>query len=475
MPRFRSRSPVIRRPVALSLALALLASLLACSHTPPTSPTVEPPLRFKNAPAPASVTLAQPQAQVPNRWWTLFNDPVLNAMQSQLLSNNLNLQSAAYAVASAQAAVAGSRAALLPQLNVGATATRSDSGPGAPASTTYALQGSMATWEVDLWRRIGQGVDAAQARLSASEYTMAATRLSLQASLCQTYFALRASEELADIIDQAVLSYQKSLELAQNRYQGGITSAADVAQAQTQLLSAQAQQFDARLQRAQLENALALLLGELPSTFTLLRAEPSQRLPAAPMVPTELPSQLLERRPEIAAAQSQIKAAAAQLGVTEAAFFPALTLSATGGIRSNNWRDLLQSSNGLWSLGTNALFSIFDGGARQANRDAARVAFDQSALDYRRTVLLALQEVEDNLAAASALQAQSLIQEQTLEAATRTLSIVQNQYKSGTVSYLNVVTAQNTVLSAQRSLLDVRTRRLSAVNQLLKNLAGRWS
>ena len=488
-PEFRCLSvPCTRAQSALhairpkGLVVWAVAVLLAgCSHAPPAprqAPALEVPAAFREASlfAPANPAAAD----VPDAWWTLFNDPVLDRLHTTLLRDNIQLQSAAAAVANAQAALAASRASLWPAVNLSLGASRSRSATGA-VDNSFSLQGGLSNWELDLWNRLGAGTDAATARLQASGHTLAATRLSLQATLTQTYFSLRAAQALSDILGQTVLSYRKTLELAQNRYQGGVTSAADVAQAQVQLKSAQAQQLEARLQRTQLEHALALLLGRAPAAFDVpapastATAALAAGLPTPPVVPLQLPSSLLERRPDIAAAERQVAAANAQVGAAEAAFFPAVALSVSGGLRNGDWRDLLQAGSRVWALGPTVALNVFDGGAREASRDAARATRDQAVAAYRQTVLTALQEVEDNLAAAHLLQEETALQREALAAAQRALDIAHNQYRAGTVSYLNVVTAQTAVLTAERSLLDARNRHLAAVNQLLKNLAGRWT
>lgn len=412
-------------------------------------------------------------ADVPDAWWTLFNDPVLNTLQTRLLADNQNLQASAAAVAVAQAALGSSRAGTLPAVGVSAGANRSATGNTAPA-TAYTAQGVMATWEIDLWGRISAGVDAASARLDASRYTLAATRLSLQATLVQTYFAIRASQALQAILERSVQSYAQSLKLVGNRQQAGVATLADVAQAKAQLLSTQAQLAEAQLQGTQLTHALALLVGQAPGNFVVAANPLPTDLPTLPAVPEQLPANLLERRPDIAAAERQVTAANAQVGAAQAAFFPALTLSASAGVRGSELGNLFQASNNLWALGNAVAVSLFDGGARDAAKASARASHDQTVATYKQTVLVALQEVEDNLAAAGQLGQSVQAQRQALAAAQQALDVLQNQYKAGTVGYLNVLAAQNTVLSAERSLLDARNRQLTAVNQLLKNIAGRW-
>jgi len=268
-----------------------------------------------------------------------------------------------------------------------------------------------------------------------------------------------------------VAAYQRSLDLTQNRYTAGIASAADVAQATTQLKSTQAQQVEANSSRAQLEHALATLLGKPASAFGMTR---TATLPQAPSIPVQLPASLLERRPDIAAAERRVAAANAQIGVAQSAFFPAITLSGSAGFRGAELAELISSPSLFWSIGPALAFTLFDGGARKSAEDSAKASADQATATYRQTVLTAFQEVEDNLVIAASLEEEIALQADAFKAAERSLEIASNQYKAGTVSYLNVVTAQTTALSAERTLLDVRNRRLAAITQLLKNLAGRW-
>ena len=289
--------------------------------------------------------------------------------------------------------------------------------------------------------------------------------------MAQTYFSLRAAEANVQILRETLQAYERSWELTRNRQQAGVASVADVAQAESQYKSTQVQLLEAETTRTQLENALAALLGQAPASFSL---PATGALPQPPVVPAQLPSQLLERRPDIAAAERRVAAANAQIGVAQAAFFPALTLSGTAGYRGSELSNLFNAPSLFWSLGPQLALSLFDGGARTAAVESARAANEQAAATYRQTVLTALQEVEDNLTAATALAQEQQLQTEALAAAQRALEVVSNQYRAGTVGYLNVITAQATVLSAQRSLIDVRSRRLAAVNTLLKNVAGRW-
>ncbi len=458
---------------ALMAGLAGMA-LIACSTPPPyQKPELEMPAAFKES---SLWKTARPDAAgVPDDWWLLFNDPVLNELQKQVVVGNETLKASAAQYQVARAALGSSRAALLPTFGASAGASRGASAGNAasgnlPATTSYSV-GASASWELDLWGRVAGTISNAQARVQASAADLAAVRLSLQATLVQTYFSLRAAESQVALLDRSVRAYQRSLDLTQNRYTAGIASAADVAQATTQLKSTQAQQVEANSSRAQLEHALATILGKPASAFGLNR---TATLPPAPRIPVQLPATLLERRPDIAAAERRVAAANAQIGVAQSAFFPAITLSGSAGFRGSDLAELITSPNLFWSIGPALALTLFDGGARRSAEDSAKASADQATATYRQTVLTALQEVEDNLVIAASLGEEAALQADALKAAERSLEIANNQYKAGTVSYLNVVTAQATALSAERTLLDVRNRRLAAITQLLKNLAGRW-
>lgn len=460
-----------RIPLAV-LSVAVVSLLAACAVT-----RVEPPAPFVAAPqykeagdwqhAPAALP-------VPEQWWTLFGDPVLDDLQRRLVIGNETLKSAVAAVAGARAAYEASRSAMYPTLSAGLDATRSAS-PGSTAASNPGNSLSVsatASWEVDLWGRLSQASSGAQASLQASQDDLAAVRLSAQALLAQTYFSLRTADAQLALLDRNVALYRRSVDLTQVRYDDGVVARTDVLQAQTQLQSAQAQAADLEAGRAQLEHALAVLLGVPPSALGLER---NAALPPAPDVPPMLPSTLLERRPDIAAAQRRVAAAYAQIGVADAAWFPDLSLSANAGYRGASLARLVSAPNLLWSLGASVTEAVLDGGQRKLASAQARAAADQATAAYRQTVLTALQEVEDNLVLADRLQREAQFQAEALQAAQRNLEITLDQYRTGTVSYLNVVTAQTSALTSESNLLSVRNRQLAAVNQLLKNIAGRWA
>ena len=453
------------------LPLLLLSACAVTRVEPP--PAVAAPAQFKETGLWQRAAGSAPA--VPDAWWQLFADPVLDDLQRQLVIGNENLRFAVAQMAAARAQLAASRAPLVPTLGASVSATRSGGASSSSevqrgASNNIAISAG-ASWEVDLWGRLAQATNAAQASFEASADDLAAARLSAQATLAQTYLALRAAESQQALLERSVAAFRRSLELTQARYQSGVAARSDVLQAETQLKSAQAQGIEAAVQRAQAEHAIAVLLGKPPSALAIARTD---ALPAAPAVPELLPATLLERRPDIAAAERRVAAAYARIGVADAAFFPALTLSANAGWRATSFADLFNAPSLFWSLGPALAQTLFDGGARRAASDEARASADQATSSYRQTVLVALQEVEDNLVLADRLRAEAALQQEALAAARRNFEIVLEQYRAGTVSFLDVAAAQTAMLSSERSLLELRNRELAAINQLLKNIAGRW-
>ena len=469
----------LTRP-ARDLFLTLPLLLGACAAVPPPRPepfvAMEAPSRFKEDGIWKHAAIGLPADTVPEAWWQLFGDPVLDGLQAMLVIGNENLKGAAAQVASARAALQASQAARLPTLGVSAGAARSGgpatgSNGGRSRNTENSVSlGANAAWELDLWGRLAGATDVASARLQASQDDLAALRLSAQATLVQGYLSLRAAEAQRAVLERSAVANQRVLQITQARREAGVVSQSDVLQAQTQLKGVQAQANEATLQRAQAEHAIAVLLGMAPSALDIAA---NAALPDLPAVPPLLPSTLLERRPDIAAAERTVAAAWAQIGVADAAFFPDLTLSASAGFRGAALGGLLGAPNLLWSLGPTLAAQIFDGGQHRLASAQARASADQAASSYRQTVLVALQEVEDNLVALDQLGAELTLQREALAAAQRNLEIVQDQYRAGTVGFLNVASAQNAALNAEATVINLRTRQLAAANQLLKNIGGR--
>lgn len=460
------------RPAPRLLVSALALALSACALSPPVPPApFAAPVQFKED---GLWKRAAPAVAVPEAWWQLLDDPVLDGLQRQLVIGNENLKLALAQVANARAALQGSESARQPTLALGAGASRAGgptaAGNGRTTANSFSLSAS-AAWELDLWGRLAQAVTVAGANLQASEDDLAAVRLSAQALLVQTYVSLRTAEAQQAVLDRTVAANQRTLELTQARRAAGVVGQSDVLQAQSQLKTVQAQALESGLQRAQFEHAIAVLLGLPPSALEIVR---TAQLPVLPPVPVLLPSTLLERRPDIASAERKVAAAYAQIGVADAAFFPDLTLSAGAGFKNASLGRLFSAPSLLWSLGPSLAFAVLDGGARRQASDQARAAADQATATYRQTVLTALQEVEDNLVAADHLGNELGLQQEALQAARRNLEITQEQYRAGTVSFLNVVTAQTAALSAESAVLNSRSRQLLAANLLLKNIGGRW-
>ena len=445
--------------------ICLCLGLTACSSLfTPENPKMAVPPAFA-----ASMPSTVAGDEIDAAWWTLFNDPTLNELQTQLLQGHLNLQLLASKVRQAQASLTAAQSSLWPSLSLTAGAGRSQDKGGAAVNQVNVA--APLTWEWDVWGRIAAQTAAAQANLQASQEDLALARLSAQATLVQTYVALRTAERQAEVLYQAELAYDKALSLTRYRYEAGVVSAVDVAQAEVQLSTTKAQRIDVDSTRLQLQHAIAVLLGLAPSE---LKMNTSQTWPSLPALPALVPVSLLQRRPDIRAAAQRVLAAQAQLGVTQAAFFPSFSFAANLGYRSTELSNIFSASSLLWSVGPSMTLHLLDGDQRQAAKAEARAALDGAGVSYRQTVLQALQEVEDNLVATQQLQQQALAQSQALMAAQRNLEISQAQYAAGTVSYLNVVTAQASALSAQRSLLDIQTRQVLASSQLMKNLAGQW-
>jgi len=417
------------------------------------------------------------------KWWEMFGDPQLNALVAQVDISNQNLALAEANFRSAVALVQSSRSAYSPTLSASAGASRGSSG-SAGSSSSSAASGSSAgsvrnsytfsltaAWEADIWGKVRRDVESSQASAQASAADLAAARLSAQAQVAQNYLQLRVLDAQQQLLEETVQAYERSLQVAQNQYAAGMVAKSDVIQAQTQLKSAQASALDNGVTRAQVEHAIALLVGKTPAQFALPRAPLAA---VAPPVPQGVPSMLLERRPDVAAAERRVASANAKIGVAKAAYFPSLTLSASGGYQSSSFADWFTLPGRVWSLGPQLAQSIFDGGARAAATDQAIATYDGTVANYKQTVLTAFQEVEDNLAALRILEQEAAVQGEALQAARQAVTLVNNQYKAGTVSYVNVITAQATALSAELTSLNILNRRMAASVLLAKALGGGW-
>jgi NodT family efflux transporter outer membrane factor (OMF) lipoprotein len=408
------------------------------------------------------------QADDHTRWWEQYDDPALNALLTQANEASQTLQQAEAQFRQAMALARSQGAQLWPQLGIAAQAgrarTRSESGPQVGESRSILLQ---ASWEPDLWGRVRQSVAAANAEARASQADLAAARLGIQAAVVGLYIQLRMDDSLRELYARSVEGYQRSLAITEARLRAGVATQSDVALARTTLAAAQAQAADVDLDRSQTAHALAVLSGKAPADFTVEHAPLSLQLAATP---STVPSQLLERRPDIAAAEQRVMAANARIGVARAAWFPNLSLTASGGQSvTGSWGS---PSAAVWALGATLAQTLFDGGARRALDDQALAAFDAAAARYRQTVLSAFQEVEDNLAALRELARERGHAEQALRAATESESILLSQYQSGTTNYLAVIDAQSLALGSERAVLQLRARELAAGVALIKALGG---
>jgi len=412
----------------------------------------------------------------PGKWWQAFGDSTLNGLEDQLDAGNPNLAAAAarYAQARAQARVA--KADLFPQVGAEADygrARESANRPFSPGTTqnfTTATVGASLSYELDLFGRIRNSVRAATAEAKASGSDLAAIRLGLQASLATAYFDLRGLDARILLLRQTVEAYGKASDLTNTRHQGGVASGIDVSRADAQLASARSELDGVLADRANLEHAIAVLLGQSPSSFGLAVSDVA---PQPPAVPVGVPSTLVERRPDIAAAERRVYAANARIGIARAAFFPTITLGASGGYEATQGHGLLSASSGFWALGpVGAALSIFDGGARAAQVKVARAEFDEAAAHYRETVLTAFREVEDDLALSRQLAAQEQDQQQAVRAAEHTRDLALVRYRDGASDYLEVVTAQTAALDAERALLQIHARRLDTAADLVRALGG---
>ncbi len=438
-------------------------------------PSVETPNGFKEQIS--STTSAQWNAANPSdtlsrgKWWESFQDPRLNDLEVQISSANQNVKQAEAQYREATALLSGARSDYFPTVTTDPSVTR-----GANPSTNQKAVNAFtlpvtASWEPSLWGRVGYEVKNAKASAQASAADLENARLSMQAELAVDYFNLETLDMEIEILNQSNSDDDKALQLTKARFNGGVASQADVAQAQTQLDSSRAQATDLAITRAQYEHAIAVLIGRAPSSLSLSTAA-VQGLP--PMIPAALPAQLLERRPDIASAERQVAAANANIGLARTAYFPALTLTATVGYEAANSADWFSWSSRFWAIGASAFETIFDFGRHRAQNRQARAAYDATVAAYRQTVLSAFQDVEDDLAAIRLLSEEGLEQDSAAKNANQSLTLEQERYKSGIVSYLDVITTENIALTNRRAAVEVLGRRMTAAIALIRALGGGW-
>ncbi len=439
-------------------------------------PALEAPATYKEI---DGWKMAQPKDNaIRGAWWEIFNEPELNALEEQVEVSNQNIAAAEANFREARALVQQARANYFPTITVGIgvnNSSRSTTILGGSTVRTTPTQYSLpidVSWELDVWGRIRRQVESSQAGAQASAADLQNAKLSAQTELAQDYFQLRTLDAQKRLLDDTAADYQKSLDLTRNQYAAGVVSRADVLQAETQLKTTQAQAIDVGVQRAQVEHAIALLIGKAPADVSVsvlpVSAQP-------PPIPVGLPSELLERRPDIAAAERRVAQANALIGVAEAAYFPTVSLGASGGFESTNFSRWISAPSRFWSVGPTITETVFDGGLRRAQTDQARAVYDSSVALYRETVLTGLQQVEDNIAALRILENEAQIQDEAVKSAQQTVTVVNNQYRAGIVNYLNVVVVQAAALNNERTAISILGNRLNASVLLIKALGGGWN
>ena len=465
-----------------SPATVLLAgSLAACSLAPAyrAAPAVAPPpATYKET---GEWKEAEPMdAESRGNWWTVFNDPQLDLLESRMDAANQNIKAAIARLQQARAETRIQRASLFPALNIGSSATRSRVSVNSPrfpqglepVGGNFDLEADL-SYEFDVWGRVRNSVNSAKASQQASAADLAAIELSLRAELATNYFTLGALDAQQVLLDKTVDDYAKSLRLTQNLYEGGAAALADAEQARAQLETARTQAADTRLQRTQSEHAIAVLIGENPSTFHL-EPTPLRVEQAPPALDPGLPSSLLERRPDVAAAERRVASANFDVGVARAAYFPQFSLAASFGYDSAHSSNWLTAPSRMWSAGPSGVLSVIDAGKHRAQSAQAQALFDEQVADYRNIVLTAYREVEDNLAALRQLQQESTSQAAAVTATGKALQQAQYRYQAGVVTYLEVASNENAHLQAQLSSVSIQVRRMNASVLLVKALGGGW-
>ena len=467
-----------REPLRLLAGLLLSAGLAACSMAPTyKAPEVPVAPQFANTDSPW-VEAKPPDHLNRESWWTLYSDTRLDDLQGRLLKNNASLAAAYAHYQEAEAFTKQVRAGLFPTFGLNGNATRnreSDTKPLRGATSpayynSYTIGGQL-DYEVDLWGRVRDSVTAGTAEQAAAAGDLAAAQLSLQAQLADSYLQLNGQDRQIKVLNESIDAFTKALQLTQSRHDGGIASGLDVARAQTQLSSAKSQLTQAQAQRAVVLHAIAVLVGDSASTFTLDTKDDAVKVPSIPM---ELPADLLQRRPDIAAAERPTAAANTRVGVAGSAVFPQITLDGQGGWQSSQWGSIATAPNRFWAIGPTVLLNVFDGGRRKAAVESAKAATDEAGAKYRDVVLNAFAQVEDNLTLLRDLGTALTDQRAAADAAQRSVDLSLNRYREGAVGYLDVVQAQTAELDARRSVIDLETRQLRASVALIRALGGGW-
>jgi NodT family efflux transporter outer membrane factor (OMF) lipoprotein len=456
---------LISRFAAMGLLLAVAACKMGPDYTPPTDPI---PAGYKES---AGWKAAEPSdGTAHGPWWTVYNDATLNSLVSQVTITNQNLKAAEAALRQSQAILDQARSAFWPSISGQGSAQRQGQGARGSSTDLYSANAA-ASWEIDLWGRIRRSVEANEASAAASAADLSAARLSAQSTLAQNYFALRIADETKGLLDASVEAYTQSLTITRNRYNSGTAAKSDVVQAIAQLENTRSSAIAVGIQRAQYENAIAVLIGKSPSDFKLA---PEFLVARIPEIPVDVPSRLLERRPDIAANERRMAAANAQIGLAITAFFPDISLSGSYGVSGSKTSNLFSADDSIWSFGPKISQLIFDGGLKWNQVKSARAFYDESVALYRQSVLTAMGQVENQLAALSILARQSEVEQAAVNAADEAERLVLNQYKAGTLAYTSVLTAQTTALNTKQNALTIRLNQLNASVQLIQALGGGW-
>ncbi|PIF73768.1 multidrug efflux system outer membrane protein [Variovorax sp. 54] len=475
--------PTLMRPLRTAMLPLVAALVLAgCASVPSGMPSVPTTAQFKEQPqqqpgatAPAGFTRATPaEAQPRGEWWLAFNDPVLNTLVGRAAVDNANIQAAAARLAEARALARSAQADRLPQIGLGAGANRGAGLDSATASTrpgTMTNIGATFSYEVDLFGRLSGAADAAKLDAAGREALLQSTRLAVQAEVAQTYLQLRALDAERVLVRESVAAYRDTLRLTQRRQQAGDIAELDVARVQTEVSSTESDALALDRQRAQVEHALAVLVGDSASSFGM---RPDDWATALPVIPPGVPSTVLTRRPDVSAAQSAVMAAQARVGVAQTAWFPNISLTGAAGYASPEIGDLFKWSARSWGVGALLSLPIFDGGRREAGVQGANAQLDGALASYRSQVLVAFQEVEDQLAAIRILQEQSVVQAQAVTSAQRATSLSDTRYRNGYVSQLDLLDARRSELRNRRQALQVKSAQYQATVGLIRAIGGGW-
>jgi NodT family efflux transporter outer membrane factor (OMF) lipoprotein len=452
----------------IGVPMLLTFFLTACTVGPNYErPPVETPAAYKEM---GEWVLARPADAVPKgEWWKVFDDADLDGLMQQVQVSNQTLAGAEARYRQASAAVSAARSGLFPTVGASGGASRQRRGE-ASATSTYDVSLD-ARWEVDLWGRVRRSIEASRAGEQASAADLENVRLSLQAQLATAYFSLRVADKGRELLVDNVKAFETSYRIARNRYDAGVVGKVDVVTAESQLRSVEAQELDLRATRAQLEHAIATLTGKAASSFTLAPVDYKLRTPD---IPPGLPSLLLERRPDVAAAERRMAQANERIGIAQAAYFPSLSLTGSGGFASASVSTLFNASSRAWAMAAGLGVTLLDFGARGAAVDIARADYEEAVANYRQTVLEAFQEVEDGLSTTRWLAEEDKLQRDAVRLARESVQLTLNQYKAGTVGYLNVVLLQAAQLNEERQAVTLVGRRLAATVGLIRALGGSW-